>query len=232
MKRVSISVDSSTEVGSSRMITGGFEVRCSMRSTLAISTICRSAKLSVSVRASGSMCGADLVELLLGELAHGVPAVDAAAYARALAAEHDVLGGGEVGHQRLLLEHHADAVVGGVDDAAEPDLLAAHPDLAGVGPDQADQRLEQGGLAGTVLAGEAEHLVLADDQVDTVERLDARVVLDQAAHLEGVDRGRRRRLGLGLQVGGHLVTWFLRRWGKTAAATAATTMRPWTPPCQ
>ena len=56
VKRVSISFDSSTDVGSSRMITGGCEVRCSIRSTLAISTICRSAKESVSVRASGSMC--------------------------------------------------------------------------------------------------------------------------------------------------------------------------------
>ena len=56
VKRVSISFDSSTDVGSSRMITGGCEVRSSMRSTLAISTICRSAKVSVSVRASGSMC--------------------------------------------------------------------------------------------------------------------------------------------------------------------------------
>ena len=133
VKSVSISVDSSTEVGSSRMITGGLEVRSSIRSTLAISTIWRSAKVSVSVRASGSMCGADLVELHLGQLAHGVPAVDAAAYAGTLAAEHDVLGGGEVGDQRLLLEHHADAVVGGLDDAAQPHLLAAHPDLTGVG---------------------------------------------------------------------------------------------------
>ena len=136
--------------------------------------------------------GADLVELLLGEASHGVPAVDAAAYAPTLAAEDDVLRGGEVGDERLLLEDHADAVVGGVDDAAQADLLAAHPDLAGVGADQADQRLEQGGLAGTVLAGEAEHLVLADDQVDAVERLDARVVLDEAADLEGVDLAGRR----------------------------------------
>ena len=52
---VSTSPDSSTDVGSSRMITGANLVRCSMRSTLAISTICRSAKLSVSVRASGSI---------------------------------------------------------------------------------------------------------------------------------------------------------------------------------
>ena len=37
------------------MITGGFEVRSSMRSTLAISTIWRSANESESVRASGSM---------------------------------------------------------------------------------------------------------------------------------------------------------------------------------
>ena len=55
VKRVSISADSSTDVGSSRMITGGFEVRSSMRSTLAISTIWRSANESESVRASGSM---------------------------------------------------------------------------------------------------------------------------------------------------------------------------------
>ena len=148
--------------------------------------------------------GADLVELLLGELAHGVPAVDAAAHAGALAAEDDVLGGGEVGDQRLLLEHHADAVVGRVDDAAQPDLLAAHPDLAGVGADQADQRLEEGGLAGTVLAGEAEHLVLLHHQVDAVERLDARVVLDQATHLEGVtSRGLLRARGHC----GRSVTW-------------------------
>ena len=37
------------------MITGACRLRCSMRSTFAISTIWRSAKESVSVRASGSM---------------------------------------------------------------------------------------------------------------------------------------------------------------------------------
>ena len=123
-------------------------------------------------------------------------------------------------------------MVGGVDDALETDLLAAHPDLAGVRPDQPDQRLEEGGLAGTVLAGQPEHLVLAYDEVDPVERLDARVVLDEATHLERGHRGRCRRLDGCLLIDTHFVTWFLRRWGATAAATAATTMRPCTPPCQ
>src|SRR4029079_4476694 len=100
------------------------------------------------------------------------------------------------------------------------------------GPDQPDEGLEQGGLAGAVLAGEAEDLVLPDDEVDAVERLDARVVLDEPAHLERVHRGRSLHVGLLDQVGGHLVTWFRRRCGRTAAATAATTIRPCTPPCQ
>ena len=74
--------------------------------------------------------------------------------------------------------------------------------------------------------------MLADDEVDAVERLDARVVLDEPAHLERVHRGRSLHVGLLDQVGGHLVTWFRRRCGRTAAATAATTIRPCTPPCQ
>ena len=175
---------------------------------------------------------ADLVELLLRHSAHRVPTVDPAAHADPLAAEDDVLGRGEVGHQRLLLEDHPDAVVGGVDDAAQPDLLATDVDLSGVGAHQPDQRLEQGRLTGPVLAGQAEHLVLVHDQVDPVEGLDPRVVLDQTADLERRHGRTPAQVHLELCIDAHLTTWFLCRSGTTAAATAATTMRPCTPPCQ
>ena len=104
--------------------------------------------------------------------------------ARLLVTEEDVLGDGEPGDEVELLVDRGDAErdrgVGG----AQRDRLAAPADLALVGPVRAGQHLDQGGLAGAVLAEQAVHLAGPDDQVDAVERADAGEGLDDPAHLQ------------------------------------------------
>ena len=64
------------------------------------------------------------VDLDLGELARGrgverAPVDEAEAGELRLVAEIDVLADGQVGEQRLLLEHHADALAVGIGGAGE-----------------------------------------------------------------------------------------------------------------
>ena len=56
---------------------------------------------------------------------------------------------------------------------------------------QADDRVQRGGLAGTVGPDEAEHLAVAEVEADAVDRGDAPIALDQVAHLD--TRGLARR---------------------------------------
>ena len=62
--------------------------------------------------------------------------------------------------------------------------LALPEDLALVGRVRPGQHLDQGGLAGAVLAEQAVHLAGADVEVDAVERAHAGENLDDAAHLQ------------------------------------------------
>ncbi len=70
------------------------------------------------------------VDLDLGQLAggrgiEGRPVDEAQPGELALIAEEDILADGEVGQQRLLLEHHADALAHGMGSRQEADRLAA-----------------------------------------------------------------------------------------------------------
>ena len=111
------------------------------------------------------------VEPDLGELARGRgverrASDQAGAGEPRLVAETDVLADREVGQQRLLLEHHADAVAGGVGGAGEARRLAAEQDRAGVGLVDAGQDAHQRRLAGAVLADQAHDLVRPDLEAD------------------------------------------------------------------
>ncbi len=68
----------------------------------------------------------------------------------------------------------------------EPNVTGspAEGDLAGVGLVGAGQHLDQGGLAGAVLAEQAVHLAGRDVEVDAVQRADAGELLDDAPHRE------------------------------------------------
>ena len=64
------------------------------------------------------------------------------------------------------------------------DRLAVDPDLAGVGDHRARQALDQGRLAGAVVADDGQHLARVQVEVGAVEADDAAEGLDQAAGLD------------------------------------------------
>ena len=88
-----------------------------------------------------------------------------------LAAEHDVLGHGEVGEQVDLLVDGADAGLLRLAGTRERDLPARHQDLTGVDRVDPGQRLDQGRLAGAVLPHQRVHLAGEEPEVDGVEGL-------------------------------------------------------------
>ena len=100
--------------------------------------------------------------------------VEHAQAAGLLAAEHDVLGDGEDGHQHEVLVHHADAGRDRVARGAELHRLAVHEDLALVGLEQPVEHVHQRGLAGAVLTEQAVDLARLDRQVDVVVGGEAR----------------------------------------------------------
>lgn len=61
------------------------------------------------------------------------------------------------------------------------DGIAIDEDLAMIGLVDAVQHLQQGGLAGTILADEADNLALADGEAHIVQRLHAGKALGNAA---------------------------------------------------
>ena len=161
--RISISARSSTEVGSSSRMTR-WPARCSSSvSALASSTIWRVAKPRSAVRVAR-------VDRRARPWRAGAPPPRSSSPASRpcrsgelrLVAEIDVLADGEVGEQRLLLEHHADALPVGIGGLTQGDGLAGEQDLAGVRLIDAGQDLHQRRLAGAVLADQADHLVRAD----------------------------------------------------------------------
>ncbi len=79
------------------------------------------------------------------------PAADEAESGR-LAAEEQVLRHGEVRQQADLLVDRGDAGPGGVLRRARRDRHAVEPDLAGIAPDDPGHGLDEGRLAGAVLA--------------------------------------------------------------------------------
>jgi hypothetical protein len=71
-----------------------------------------------------------------------------------LAAQHQVLGHRQVGQHGQFLEHRGDAGRPRGGRAAQLQPLPGHADLARIRLVHAGQQLHQGGLAGTVLAGD------------------------------------------------------------------------------
>ena len=108
--------------------------------------------------------------------------------ARHLAQVHDQVAGRHVGRQAVVLGHVADQ---GADRAAVGgDVVAEHARAAAGRRHQAEQDLDQGGLAGAVRPDQAGH-ALADGHVEAVQRRDARVLLGEP---RGVDDGHNANL--------------------------------------
>ena len=91
-----------------------------------------------------------------------------------LAAEEHVLDDVEVVAQREVLVHDLDAQRGGVLRGVDGDRLALEQDLAGVDRVDADDALDERGLAGAVVADERGHLARVDVEVDVVQDVDRR----------------------------------------------------------
>ena len=72
--------------------------------------------------------------------------------------EKEVVVNTQLVYQRQVLEHRLYAVLACVLDGAEPDLLAVHEDPAAVRRVQPRQDLDKGGLAGAIVADQAERL--------------------------------------------------------------------------
>ena len=104
-----------------------------------------------------------------------------------LVAEHHVLADRQVRAEVDLLVDRRDAGPLGVGGAAEDPRLAGDGDRAAVDRVDAGERLDEGGLAGAVLAHERVDLAGAEEEVDAVEREDAGEADGDAAHLD--DRG-------------------------------------------
>ncbi len=100
--------------------------------------------------------------------------------AGALVAEEDRLAHREGRHQQAVLVDEADAELGRALRAHRRDGFAVDRDGAFVGHMEAGEDLDEGRLAGTVLADEAVDLAAADLERGTVEGADAPEGLDEA----------------------------------------------------
>src|SRR3954471_16376219 len=114
------------------------------------------------------------------------------------AAEREVVGNGHAGEQAPALRHVSDAAPGDRRGGKPRDFLAGEGDRAGLGRRDADQRLEQRGLAGTVAAEQRDDLILGNvkrDRIDDVALAVKRVDLVDRKQRRGARRGRRRFCG-------------------------------------
>ena len=101
-----------------------------------------------------------------------------------LVAEEDVLRDGEVGHQVEFLVDRGDAQLDRGDRVGDGHIDAVPTDAALVRLVGAGHDLDQGGLAGAVLAEQAVHLAGANVQVHPVQGDDSGKPFDHAAHLQ------------------------------------------------
>ena len=101
---------------------------------------------------------------------------------RGLAAEEDVLGGGEVRHQRQLLVDGADAEVVGLPRALDAHHAAVDLDRPRIPRHRAAQDLHQRRLARAVLAEQYVNFSLPNVEIDAVERDDAGERFADAGH--------------------------------------------------
>ena len=101
-----------------------------------------------------------------------------------LVAEHDVLCDGEPRDEVELLVHGGDARIHGRLGMRESDRPALPDDLPLVRLVHPCQHLDEGGLAGAVLAEQAVHLAGPHVEVHARQRDHAGEALHDAAHLE------------------------------------------------
>ena len=101
-----------------------------------------------------------------------------------LAAEEQVVGDVQAGCDGEGLVHRLDARVPGLHRVAEVDFLAVQQDLALVGDERPAQRLDQAGLARSVVPDDREDLPGVELQVAVRDRGDRAVALDQALGLQ------------------------------------------------
>ena len=104
---------------------------------------------------------------------HRRPVEGAEAGARRVAHE-DVLGDAQRREQQQLLEDRGDAGGLGIVRAREADLLAVQAHGPGIRLVEAGDDLDQGRLAGAVLAEQRVHLTGAHVETDIIQRFDAR----------------------------------------------------------
>ena len=164
----------SAEVGSSMMIR-----RLSSDSARAISTSCCSATDSAETGVRGSMVEANAAD----DLARGVdhlPPVHQAERSDRRAADEDVFGHRQRRDQAEFLVDGDDARPLGLLRARRLEFHAVEDDAAARRRLHARQNLEQGGLAGAVLAKQAEDLAAPDLERDIVQRRDAGEMLGHA----------------------------------------------------
>ena len=107
------------------------------------------------------------------------------------AAEEHVFGDGQSGNDHQLLVQRGDPLNGRRARAVDRHLGVVHGDLGSVRADDAGEDLDQGRLAGTVLAEQGAHLTGGDRHVDVVEHGDALVRLGESVRPETFKGGHR-----------------------------------------
>ena len=142
-----------------------------------------------------------------------------------LAAEVHVLDDVEVVAEREVLVDDLDPELGGVLRAVDVHRLAVDDDLAAVRRVRAGDALDQGRLAGAVVADERHHLTGTDLEVDLAERLDRAEALRDPVELQ--ERGRRvpRRSWSWVQKGGGAPSGRPPPWSLPRCSTSCTRRR-------
>ena len=129
----------------------------------------------------GHLSGGPLAHRLLVQLAKDGSAEAAAAL---LAAQVQVLGDVQCGSHTELLVDGLDAGPAGVQRAVERDLVVVQEQRARVRDDGPRQGLDEGGLAGPVVADDGQDLPWSQVEGAVVHRHDVPVVLGQTARLQ------------------------------------------------
>ena len=107
--------------------------------------------------------------------------------------EEDVVLDAELRHEAQLLVHERDPVRLGLVRVAERELLAVEADHPLVGPDEADEGLHEGALAGPVVPADRMHLADPDVERKAPDRLDRAVRLGEVDDLQEHRSGRSDR---------------------------------------
>jgi hypothetical protein len=127
----------------------------------------------------------DVVEVLLGELAHRALVEQPHGPEEGeLMVEEQVQVHGQLGDEGQVLVHGLDPVRGGVGDGSEMHLVAVDQDASRILGEQPAYDLDEGALAGSVVADQAEHLTAVQRHVDTAQDRERPEGLRQALDLE------------------------------------------------